>query len=160
MTHQPALFGQPQTQTTSDDHYTPKWVFDALDVTFDIDVSAPPGGIPWIPCKKYYTMQDDGLSQAWHGLIWMNPPYSNSEPWVNRFIEHGNGIALLPIVKGWWFSNLWNHPDTRCLLGCEPGRDRMKFHHGDKMKEIMFHVMFWAIGDQAITALKRLGRTR
>jgi len=157
---QQTLFSAEQTERTSDDHYTPKWVFDLLNVTFDIDVAAPPGGIPWIPAKRYFTMADDGLSQPWNGLIWMNPPYSNSEPWVDRFIEHGNGIALLPVVKGYWLPKLWSHTDTRCVLGCEPNKDRMKFHYGDKTKDIMFHVMFWAIGNQATKALERLGRTR
>ena len=160
MTHQQALFGQAQTKISSDDHYTPKWVFDLLQLQFDLDVSAPPGGIPWIPAKRYFTLQDDGLAQPWEGLVWMNPPYSNAEPWVNRFVEHSNGIALLPIGKGWWFPKLWNDPRIKCLLACEPGKDRMKFHHGDKMKEIMFHTMFWAIGDQAIEALARLGHIR
>jgi hypothetical protein len=30
----------------SDEQYTPKWIFDALGVEFDLDVCAPQGG--WI----------------------------------------------------------------------------------------------------------------
>lgn len=66
MSHvQPALFGAPQTALTSDDYYTPAWVFERLGITFDLDVCAPPGGIPWIPAARYYTMEDDGLAQPW-----------------------------------------------------------------------------------------------
>jgi hypothetical protein len=157
---QERLFAIKQEQDTSDDHYTPAWIFETLDLTFDLDVAAPPGGIPWIPARRYYTMEDDGLAQPWNGLVWMNPPYSNATPWVNRFLEHGNGVALLPICKGWWIKSLWSHPDTSCLIGMSPGKDRMTFHHKGKMKEIMFHVMFWAMGDEAIEALHKLGRVR
>ena len=157
---QQRLFNLEQHEQTSDDHYTPKWVFDKLGLEFDIDVASPPGGIPWIPTKRYYTMKDDGLAQPWEGTIWMNPPYSNSLPWVQRFIKHNNGIALLPIVKSVWFQSLIEHPNTKCVLGTEAGRDRMDFHKGDKMHSIMFPVMFWAMGNKPIEALHRIGRVR
>jgi hypothetical protein len=59
-----------------------------------------------------------------------------------RFLQHGNGIALLPIAKGQWIKSLWD-PDTSCLIAMSPGKDRMTFHHKGKMKEIMFlrHVL-------------------
>jgi hypothetical protein len=37
---------------TSDDCYTPRWVFDAMGLRFDLDVAAPVGG-PWhVPCER------------------------------------------------------------------------------------------------------------
>jgi hypothetical protein len=51
--------------TTSDDCYTPRWVFDAMGLRFDLDVAAPVGG-PWhVPCDRYLTAEDDGLAQPW-----------------------------------------------------------------------------------------------
>ena len=44
--HTPPLFELGQTQLTSDDYYTPAWVFERMDINFDIDVCAPPGGVP------------------------------------------------------------------------------------------------------------------
>lgn len=32
---QPALFGAAQTQLTSDDYYTPAWLFERMGLTFD-----------------------------------------------------------------------------------------------------------------------------
>jgi hypothetical protein len=52
---------------TSDDWYTPKWIFDALGLVFDLDVSSPVGGIPWLPTVQYFTLLDDGLQQQWGG---------------------------------------------------------------------------------------------
>lgn len=49
------------------DWWTPVWVFDALGETFDIDVAAPTGGVPWIPALKHFTKEIDGLKQDWGG---------------------------------------------------------------------------------------------
>jgi hypothetical protein len=68
------IFSTPQTEMTSDDYYTPPWIFETLGLTFDLDVASPPGGIDWIPARRYFTIADDGLSQPWQGFVWMNPP--------------------------------------------------------------------------------------
>ena len=121
---QTALFNMEQHQETSNDHYTPKWVFDLLNVEFDIAVASPPGGVPWIPAKKYFTQFDDGLTQNWEGFIWCNPPYSNVQPWVDKMKQHRNGIMLLPMVKSYWRLGVWNDADGIC----EPNEiDRIKF---------------------------------
>lgn len=90
-----ALFALPTDAVaiTSDDCYTPRWVFDAMGLHFDLDVAAPPGG-PWhVPCDRYYTAQDDGLAQPWDGLVWCNPPYSNFRPWAERWAS-GRGCLM------------------------------------------------------------------
>ena len=95
---------------TSDDYYTPKWVFDALGVEFDLDVASPVGGISWIPAKKYFTQYDDGLVQDWAGKrVWMNPPYSKPQPWINKWLKNGNGLALVPASNGAWLQNMWEN---------------------------------------------------
>ena len=42
---------------------------------------------------------DDGLLHTWHdyGSVWLNPPYGakNSDLWMGRMAEHGNGVALI-----------------------------------------------------------------
>lgn len=38
------LFGAEQTQATSDDYYTPAWIFETLGLRFNLDVCAPPPG--------------------------------------------------------------------------------------------------------------------
>src|ERR1700749_419093 len=84
---------------TSDDCYTPRWIFDAAGLVFDMDVAAPVDpSRRTCPALRYLTPVDDGLSQPWEGLVWMNPPYSNCMPWVRRFAEHGRGLALLPLI--------------------------------------------------------------
>jgi len=158
--YQQQLFGIAQQETTSDDFYTPKWIFDALDITFDLDVCAPPGGPLHTPCRHFYTMHDDGLAQPWHGVVWMNPPYSKPQPWIDRWINHANGIALVPFAKSAWFTRLWEHNDIAITFVHDPNSAGLKFQrHGDEA-QIFQPVCAAAIGPQAISAIHRLGKVR
>ncbi len=38
---------------------------------------------------------NDGLKLNWIGRIWLNPPYSNPAPWLEKLSNHNNGIALV-----------------------------------------------------------------
>ena len=89
---------------TSDVWFTPPHIFDALDIDFDLDPAAPPGGAPWIPATNHYSEIDDGLLQPWHGLVWLNPPYSTPRLWIERLRKPGEGVALVPAhaaAAGW-----------------------------------------------------------
>ena len=139
-----------------DDHYTPKWLFDQLGLEFDLDVSAPVGGVPWIPAKKSFSLEDDGLVQDWYGLVWMNPPFSKPSPWVDKFVAHNNGIALLTISRSYWFEKLWGNCDAIC-----PTPRTMAFERPDgHKKQIAFQTMLFAMGKQAVEALNRIPETR
>src|ERR1017187_10313957 len=81
----------------SDDWFTPKYIFDALGCTFDLDVAAPKGGPRYVPCVRW--LHENSLDYMWHDFIWMNPPYGGRNglwPWLDKFITHGNGIAIVP----------------------------------------------------------------
>lgn len=136
-----------------DEHYTPKFIFEALGLTFDIDVAAPTGGVEWIPAIKHFDEAANGLEQDWHGRIWMNPPYSSPTAWVNKFIEHGNGIALLVVSRSKWFRDLWAASDAITLTPYN-----MKFERPDgHTKQISFQTMLFAIGEDNAQALHNLG---
>jgi hypothetical protein len=57
----------------------------------------------------------DGLTEPWTGFVWMNPPFGGRngiEPWLNRFFDHGNGIALAPDrTSAPWFWTAWERAD-------------------------------------------------
>lgn len=81
----------------SSEWYTPKYIFDALDCEFDLDVAAPQGGPLFVPHKGF--MYERALDLPWHGFVWMNPPFGGRNqirPWLSKFFQHGNGIALTP----------------------------------------------------------------
>ena len=89
----------------SDEWYTPKYVFDALGETFDLDVANAAIGGAHVPCRESFGAE--GLERQWHGFVWMNPPYGHQRTkmlWLRKFFAHGNGIALVPdrTSAPWW----------------------------------------------------------
>ena len=79
---------------TSDDCYTPRWVFDAMGLRFDLDVAAPVGGPRHVPAARHYTAVEDGLTAPWEGVVWCNPPYSKFRPWAERWSKHDRGALM------------------------------------------------------------------
>ena len=147
------LFDIPQTQRTSDDYWTPAWIFDALGLHFDLDVACPPEGPAHTPCHAYFTQADDGLAQPWYGLIFMNPPFSKTTPWIDKFMQHRNGIALVPFARSAWANRLWNDADAIVM-----NPSTMKFVQGS----IFIQTMLAAYGPLATQALHNanLGKVR
>lgn len=134
----------------NDEMYTPAWIFEALKLEFDIDVSAPAGGAPYVPCKKYFTIDDDGLAQDWQGLVWCNPPYSKPSPWVDKWLANGNGLALLPLSgNSQWWQRLW-HSQAKVIMM----KPNVGFQKPDgAIQKIMYGTSLWAIGETAVQAL-------
>lgn len=158
MVEQPQLFATPQLVTTSDDYYTPPHIFDRLGLHFDLDVCAPPGGIEWIPASDYYTQEDNALIAPWYGRVWMNPPFSNPTPFVEKFIAHGNGVALVPTSNGRWMGRLWEANVAWVAL------DYLRFHDGATRQEMKASIPLrcWlvAAGPKCEAALAKFGRVR
>ena len=79
---------------------------------FTLDVCAMP---ETAKCTKFYSPADDALQQPWSPeLCWMNPPYSNPRPWVEKaFGEAEKGatvVALLPAdTSTRWWAVFWDH---------------------------------------------------
>lgn len=90
----------------TDEWYTPPHVFNALGHSFDMDVASPGRDVtPWIPAVEFVTA--GSLERRWSGYVWMNPPFGGRMglvPWLQKFFEHGNGIALVPdrTSAPWW----------------------------------------------------------
>lgn len=159
MSGQAALFGTEQTIFTSDDYYTPAWVFERMGLTFDLDVASPPGGVPWVPAKRFLTQEDDGLSAPWEGRVWMNPPFSGTAAWISRFIQHGNGVCVVPHSRSRWHAQLWASP----AVFADPnlnGDSMFQFIRDGKLANVYMPVFFAAFGDACIAAISRLGVTR
>jgi hypothetical protein len=151
------LFSTPQSGQTSDDYYTPKWLFEEMGLRFDIDVAAPPGGVPWIPADRFYTQADNGLTSPWYGRLWMNPPFSKPTPWVRRFRDHNNGVALLPTSKASWYEDLWQDPNARFVS--IPSKFEFTTPAGDG-KGIFMPTVLVAFGEENQEAIRFLGRLR
>jgi len=149
---QNSLFNFANEKMTTNDYYTPKWLFDAMGLEFDIDVAAPKQGIPWIPARQWFSQENDGLAQDWKNqLVWMNPPFSNVTPWVQKFIENNNGIALLVVSRSRWFAELWEKSDAVMATPAD-----LKFERPDgNAKAISFQTFLFAFGEPSVEALHR-----
>ena len=141
---------------TSDEWYTPRFVFDALAVRFDLDVAAPADGPRHVPADAWLHRGRSGLTHVWVGFVWMNPPFGGRNslaPWLHRFFAHGNGIALTPDrTSAPWWQDAATRADAMLLT-----RGKIKFERPDGSvgKSPGAGVTLWAAGQQATTALLR-----
>lgn len=138
---------------SSDEHYTPASLFKQLGLIFDLDVAAPQGGSDHVPALHYFDKTSDGLAHDWFGNVWMNPPYSAPTPWVRKFIDHGNGVALLPVTRGKWWDELWEKSDAVVPLVYNFHFERPD---GLKSKPIVFRTFLYAIGEQNVKAIRNI----
>jgi hypothetical protein len=120
-------FSHESSKNKTVEWYTPKHVFDAIGIEFDLDPCSPGKDIvPWVPAKKCFTIADDGLMLPWSGNVWMNPPYGKNTPiWLERLALHGTGIALLfARTDAKWFHKFVSIADAICFV-----KGRMIFIH-------------------------------
>lgn len=144
------LFGAPVQARETDERYTPLWVFEALGETFDLDPASPPLGVSKVPTTAVWTKADDGLTKPWHGFVWCNPPFSNSTPWADRFIEHGCGIWLGPIANAAWHDRMTRSSGAMVLL-----RDFPFIAPDHKGKRSAMPLSMHSFGPRGAAALRR-----
>jgi hypothetical protein len=99
----------------SNEWYTPPEIFEALGLVFDLDPCSPGPG-HWVPAYTIYTRVDDGLARPWFGRVFVNPPFGGRHghlPWIERFLDHGNGIAIVrAYTSAGWFHDLALRAET------------------------------------------------
>jgi hypothetical protein len=138
----------------SDDWFTPAYIFDALGTYFDLDVAAPKDGPRHVPCRAH--LWENSLTLPWAGFIWMNPPFgprNGIEIWLNKFIKHGNGIALTPDrTSAPWFQAAAPRMDS--LLFVSP-KVRFERPDGSVGKSPGSGTVLHAIGREGRFALER-----
>jgi phage N-6-adenine-methyltransferase len=87
---------------------TPQDLYNKLNMEFGftLDVCATPQNAK---CVRFFTVADDGLTQPWTGVCWMNPPYGRTiKHWVKKAYESSLAgalvVCLLPARTdtAWW----------------------------------------------------------
>ena len=149
---------QKKGNPKNDEFYTPRFIFDALGCLFDMDVASPVDNKTNVPAITKLTENENGLETEWIGFVWMNPPFSKAEPWVDKFLKHNNGIALLPMSKAKWFSRVWFSTDGILLLP-----SNFKFDKPDNLRsDIFMPTVLIALGNKALACLisSDLGKVR
>lgn len=141
----------------SDELYTPREVFDAMAVRFEMDVAAPREGPRHVPTSRW--LWRDSLNSGWEGFIWMNPPFGGRnglEPWLRRFFEHGDGVALTPDrTSAPWWQHAARQADAILLTA---GKVKFERPDGSVGKCPGAGVTLWAAGPRAVMALMNAQR--
>lgn len=137
----PQQTGKRGARDATDDRGTDQAFFDAQSRRFggfDLDVAASPENAK---CKRFFTIEDDGLEQHWSGRVWCNPPYSDCGAWVRKAWAEWESrdrmagpfviVMLLPANRTeqrWWQEDVEPYRDRRGeSLHVEFLRGRMRF---------------------------------
>jgi hypothetical protein len=152
----------------SDDWFTPPSIFSAIGLRFDLDPCSPGAG-HWVPSDKVYTVADNGLSKQWRGCVFVNPPFGGRNghvPWLVKFIDHGNGIAIVRSYTSaaWWHDHmhradalLWPRGKTK-FIPSPSLKAAMEAKTGKRFRNAPGHgVVLIGMGDVCCAALARSG---
>lgn len=101
---------------------TPQYFFDELnkEFGFTVDVCADSNNAKMHP---FFSPLDDGLSQPWHGVCWMNPPYDTTMyKWVEKaYLSAQLGSTVVCLLPGrsndtrWWHAFVMRSSEIRFI---------------------------------------------
>lgn len=101
----------------------------------DLDPATHPQAQTIVQAAQYFTKDDDGLAQEWHGRVWLNPPYA--QPLIAQFVSKmvserivGRVTAGIMLTHNYtdtsWFHEAAGVADAICFT-----RGRVKFYERD-----------------------------
>lgn len=99
---------------------TPQDLFDALNKEFHFtcDVCAIAENAK---CERFFSPQDDGLSQKWEGVCWCNPPYGKDiKKWVKKASESDATVVMLLPARTdtiWFHEYIYGKAEIRFIKG-------------------------------------------
>ena len=112
--------------SASNEWATPQDFFNKLNEEFNFTLD-PCATHENHKCAKYYTQEDDGLTQSWDNeIIFCNPPYGRQiKNWVKKASEAMGGVVVLLIPARtdttYFHDYIYNKSEIRFIRG------RLKF---------------------------------
>ena len=133
---------------TKDITLTPLGLINKLG-KFDLD---PCGFLGHNTAERIIVPPKDGLKEKWIGKIWLNPPYSNVEPFLEKMVEHNNGIALIlaSVETRWFHKYVWGKASGILFI-----KGRPKFLREDGIEiQLMRATVLVSYGEECNKLLK------
>ncbi|AFH21573.1 hypothetical protein OSG_eHP4_00155 [environmental Halophage eHP-4] len=147
------------TKQETDEWASPRELVEPLNTAvngFDLD---PCSGAEVSPfADKTYTESDNGLSQPWSGIVWVNPPYSAMDTWTEKAIaEIENTGTICYLCKGDSSTEWWQTAAQEATVICAIDH-RLQFGDGDNSAPFASHiVVFGRASDSLILELQNHG---
>ena len=113
----------------TDQWETPQWFYDELNKEFDFNLD-PCADEHNHKCEKYFTKEQNGLTQDWGGYnVFCNPPYGREiGKWVKKSFEESKKqntlvVMLIPARTDtkWFHEYIYKKAEVRFIKG------RLKF---------------------------------
>jgi hypothetical protein len=106
-----------------------------------------------IQAARWYSANDNGLAQLWRGRVWLNPPFSDSLPWVQKALQHyqmGEVPVALLLLRGDTSTEyshlLGRRAEAVCLLRRMDFWPRRRNAKTGKLSSPDFPVLLWYLG--------------
>lgn len=143
-----------------DNRETPRDAFDKWNAEFGFTIDAA-ASKQNAKCDRFWTKKENGLAQSWGDeRVWINPPYSNITPWIEKAVLFEAELAVL-LVPVWtdrkWFLSLWKivGSDTTNLIDVRflPGRLKFRLPGEKKTGPAPFPCMLLIFRRQPVPSL-------
>lgn len=80
--------------------------------SIDLDPASCEEANKIVKASKYYSIEDDGLSQSWAGNIWLNPPFSQVSKFIDKLLDSDINQAIVLVnnaTETGWFKQIATH---------------------------------------------------
>ena len=118
--------------------FTPPDIIEAAQAVlgdFDLDPASNDIAQIAVRARRYFTRENDGLTQKWAGRVWINPPYSKEliEPFVVKLVEHveAGDISEAILLVDNRTDTAWFHRAANCASRICFTRGRIRFLQPD-----------------------------
>lgn len=95
--------------------YTPERYIESARTVMeriDLDPASCEEANRTVKANRYYSIENDGLSQAWTGNVWLNPPYSQVAKFIDKLLDSDIDQAILLVnnaTETMWFKKIATH---------------------------------------------------
>lgn len=109
-----------------------------------------------VKARYYYTIETDGLNQCWFNEVFLNPPYKNVLPWVQKLFSEMDICAVTKAIllvnastDTKWFYEICNNPLASPVFCFVNSRIRFDSPTGAKTNQPRYPSVFIYFGSNS-----------